>query len=76
MGYRNYKYTVCLALLYLLGCFTFSIKAQSSKVGSSTASVANAWADLTEQLMTQIGYNTPTYGSRALGYRQRHNLLE
>ncbi|SOD90687.1 vanadium-dependent haloperoxidase [Spirosoma fluviale] len=41
---------------------------RTQKGGSPSAAVATAWADLTVQTMKTAPKNTPTYGSRALGY--------
>ena len=60
----------CLLLICLCGGF-FPTQAQSNKTYKTNltdASVAIAWADVTVQLMAKSIQNTPTYGSRALGY--------
>ena len=61
-----------LFLTYLCCCHIFAAQAQPMKTvgtkNNSSTSVAISWADLTLRLMTKTRYNTPTYGSRALGY--------
>ncbi len=42
--------------------------AQQPQASPAPAHVATLWADLTVQIMTRAPKNTPTYGSRALGY--------
>ena len=55
-----------ILVLCLWGCCIKTSLAQTTT--TEKASVANAWADLTITLMTKTRFNTPTYGSRALGY--------
>lgn len=45
-----------------------SIYSSRETAVSSPATVATTWADLTVYIMTKAPQNTPTYGSRALGY--------
>ena len=45
-----------------------SIYSYNETAISPPATVATTWADLTVYIMTQAPQNTPTYGSRALGY--------
>jgi hypothetical protein len=64
---RYYLILVCLCW------FCVSGQAQPNKPltineNVPDASVATAWAELNVLLMTGTRYNTPTYGSRALGY--------
>ena len=60
------KATFGILVIYICGVCIETTQAQS-KI-TPDASVANAWADLTIKLMTKTRFNTPTYGSRALGY--------
>lgn len=67
---KTYWLNYCLFLVCLCKCF-LPAQAQSDKTykaNSADASVAIAWAEATVQLMTKAQNNTPTYGSRALGY--------
>ena len=59
--------------LLFLGLYVgvLALQAQSTKalkVAEPEGTVAVAWAEVTVQLMTRAIQNTPTYGSRALGY--------
>ncbi|MBO0950394.1 vanadium-dependent haloperoxidase [Fibrella forsythiae] len=54
--------------LCLLWSYSFSAHAQSPAASSSTDPIATIWADMTVRVMTKAPKNTPTYGSRAIGY--------
>ncbi|QMW06669.1 vanadium-dependent haloperoxidase [Spirosoma foliorum] len=43
-------------------------QAQSITTNETSSSVATTWADMTVRVMTRAPKNTPTYGSRAIGY--------
>lgn len=60
-----------LLKLTLLSCFFYTSPLPALYAQQPVqpgAFVATAWADLTVQTMTRAMKNTPTYGSRALGY--------
>ncbi|QMW03767.1 hypothetical protein [Spirosoma foliorum] len=42
--------------------------AQSTSTQSPAEPIATTWADMTVRIMTKAPKNTPTYGSRAIGY--------
>ncbi|MFN8347274.1 MAG: vanadium-dependent haloperoxidase [Spirosomataceae bacterium] len=56
-------------LVFGLYASMIALQAQPAKVlKPNDSEVAVAWAEVTVQLMTKAIQNTPTYGSRALGY--------
>lgn len=52
-------------LLISLSC---SLKAQPVQTVLTSQQIATTWADMTVRIMTRAPKNTPTYGSRAIGY--------
>lgn len=67
---KTYWSKSCLFLICLCESFlpTQAQSAKTYKTNLTDASVAVAWAEATVQMMTKAQNNTPTYGSRALGY--------
>lgn len=59
---------VCILKVCLFCVCAYSVKAQLSTNGLPDESVATVWADMTVRVMTKAPKNTPTYGSRAIGY--------
>lgn len=62
----NFRLPILLLLCVVCGSLLPTLRAQPAP--QADAYVATAWADLTVQTMTRAMKNTPTYGSRALGY--------
>ncbi|MEZ0540619.1 vanadium-dependent haloperoxidase [Fibrella arboris] len=56
-----------LKLGLLWGC-NFLAQAQSPTAIPTADPIATTWADMTVRVMTKAPRNTPTYGSRAIGY--------
>ncbi|NID12834.1 vanadium-dependent haloperoxidase [Fibrivirga algicola] len=52
----------------LLWSCRFSAHAQVTTARSAADPIAVTWADMTVRVMTKAPKNTPTYGSRAIGY--------
>ncbi|GAB4028948.1 vanadium-dependent haloperoxidase [Spirosoma gilvum] len=57
-----------LLLSSTLWSYGNSAQAQSIRSNITVDPVATTWADMTVQIMTKAPKNTPTYGSRAIGY--------
>lgn len=57
------KISICLFWAY-----SHSGLAQSTTTQSPVEPIATTWADMTVRVMTKAPKNTPTYGSRAIGY--------
>ncbi|WP_461089468.1 vanadium-dependent haloperoxidase [Spirosoma gilvum] len=60
---KRHTWQVC----WLLG-FSHSLLAQSQPAAITGQEIASNWADMTVRIMTKAPKNTPTYGSRAIGY--------
>ncbi len=65
---RFYTFFICLYWCCISTTIAQKQEALKSDKKPSDTNVATAWAELNVLLMTGTRFNTPTYGSRALGY--------
>ncbi|QDK81436.1 vanadium-dependent haloperoxidase [Spirosoma sp. KCTC 42546] len=60
------KISICQ--LWLVWVCGYTAQAQLTATQSLVDPIATSWADITVRVMTKAPKNTPTYGSRAIGY--------